>query len=56
MNASNKEYTLLHADAEWMKNILERMSEILQKTTLDSEDINSLRWLIKQARKIEREE
>lgn len=56
MNASNKEYVLLHADAEWMKDILKRIAEILDKDPINIEDIKSARWLVKQALKIEREE
>jgi hypothetical protein len=56
MNANNHEYMFLHADAEWMKNILKRMEEILAKPNLDNGDIDSLRWLVKQSLKNEREE
>jgi hypothetical protein len=56
MNASNREYVLLHANAEWMKDILQRMEEILSKSHIDDSDLDSLRWLVKQAKKIERED
>lgn len=55
MNASNKEYVLLHADAEWMKDILKRIEEILNKDSINIEDIKAARWLIKQGLKVERE-
>jgi hypothetical protein len=56
MSADNREYVLLHANAEWMKDILLRMEEILSKSHIDDSDLDSLRWLVKQAKKIEREE
>ena len=56
MTATNKEYALLHANAEWMKDILSRMEEMLSKSHIDDSDLDSLRWLVKQAKKIEREE
>jgi len=56
MNASNKDHAVLHADAAWMQNILERMQEILKKDDLDEFDIDSLRWLVKQALKCKKEE
>lgn len=56
MNTTNEQYTLLHADAEWMKDILKRLSEILDKDPISIEDIRAMRWLIKQALKVEKEE
>ncbi len=56
MSADNREYVLLHANAEWMKDILLRMEEILSKSHIDDSDLDSLRWLVKQSKKIEREE
>jgi predicted component of type VI protein secretion system len=56
MNASNKEYVVLHADAEWMKDILKHIDDILNKKSVSDEDIQSARWLIKQALKVERNE
>jgi hypothetical protein len=56
MTATNKEYALLHANAEWMKDILLRMEELLSKSHLDDSDLDSLRWLVKQGLKAEREE
>lgn len=56
MNATNEEYALLHADAQWMKDILRRIDEILAKNPINLQDIEAARWLIKQALKVEREE
>jgi hypothetical protein len=56
MNANNQEYILLHADAEWMKDILKRIEEILDKDSISLDDIKAARWLIKQALKVERED
>lgn len=56
MNASNKEYTVLHADAEWMKDILRRIDDILSNEPIAQDDIVACRWLIKQALKVEKED
>jgi hypothetical protein len=56
MNANNQEYIMLHADAEWMKDILKRISEVLDKDPFSIDDLKACRWLIKQALKVERED
>ena len=56
MSADNREYVLLHANVKWMKDILLRMEEILSESDLDDIDVDSLRWLVKQGLKAEREE
>jgi hypothetical protein len=56
MNASNREYVVLHADAEWMKDILKRIDDILNNEPITEDSLKSARWLIKQALKVEREE
>jgi hypothetical protein len=56
MVVGNKEYVLLHADAEWMKDILRRIDDILNNEPISESDIVACRWLIKQALKVEREE
>jgi len=55
MNASNRDYIILHADAEWMKDILKRIQEILDKDPINIDDIKAAQWLIKQALKVEKE-
>lgn len=56
MTVDNKEHLLLHADAEWMKDILKRIEEILDKNPISVEDIKAARWFVKQGLKCEREE
>lgn len=56
MNANNTEYLKLHADAEWMKNILKRIDEILKRDPISVGDIKSIEWLVKQGLKVERED
>jgi len=56
MNATNEEYVRLHADTEWMKDILRRISDILNNEPISEDDIVACRWLIKQALKVEKEE
>lgn len=56
MSASNKDYTILHADAEWMKDILRRIDDILSNDPIELDDIDACRWLIKQALKVEKED
>jgi hypothetical protein len=56
MNAKNQEYILLHADAEWMKDILKRVYDVLMKDSVSQDDIVTCRWLIKQALKVEKED
>lgn len=56
MTVDNQEHVLLHADAEWMKDILKRLQEILNKDPIRVDDIMAARWLIKQALKVEKED
>jgi hypothetical protein len=56
MNANNREYTLLHADAEWMKDILKRIDTILKHGMITDSDIQQIEYLVKQGLKVEREE
>lgn len=56
MNAKNSEYVLLHADREWMKDILFRLKDVLDKDPISVDDINAARWLVKQALKVDRDE
>lgn len=56
MTADNREHVKLHADAEWMKDILKRIDEILQRDPISAGDIKSIEWLVKQGLKVEREE
>lgn len=56
MNATNEEYIRLHADAEWMKDILKRIDDILGNDLITEDDIKACQWLIKQALKVEKEE
>jgi protein gp37 len=56
MNVPNRDYILLHADAEWMKDILQRISDILNNDPVTDEDLQACRWLIKQALKVEKED
>ena len=41
---------------EWCKDILKRIESILKTDNPDSDKIEQVRWLVKQALKIEREE
>lgn len=56
MNASNEEFVKTHADLQWCLNILERLSQTLDKSDLTEEDITTARWLVKQALKCVRED
>ena len=56
MTVDNKEYILLHANAEWMIDILKRIEEILDKNPISVDDIKAARWLVKQGLKCEKEE
>lgn len=56
MNASNKEHLILHADAEWMKDILKRIDNIIKQQTEIEDKLVQIEWLVKQALKVERED
>ena len=56
MTVDIQEHVLLHADAEWMKDILKRIQEILDKDPIHVDDIAAAKWLIKQALKVEKED
>ena len=51
MTASNEDYVKLHADYEWCKDILQRIEEILKNETLEPDDIEAIKWLVKQGLK-----
>lgn len=56
MNAPAKDYALIHADLNWCLSILERIDELVQKDTLDDNEIQIIRWLVKQGLKAQKKE
>jgi hypothetical protein len=56
MTVDNLEHVILHADAEWMKDILRRIDNILNNEPITEDDLVACRWLIKQALKVEKED
>lgn len=50
-NMKTIEYVKLHASAEWTKDILRRIKEIADKPNVSEDDLEAIRWLVKQGLK-----
>ena len=48
MSANNEEYLKLHADFEWSMVVFDHIQELLTNDPLEPDDIEAIKWLVKQ--------
>lgn len=52
---SEKTQLINQADLSWCIDILERIDQILKKSTLSDSDLSQVHWLVKQGLKVKKE-